>query len=214
MPAIDEASGPRRPLTTEAARKLVVHSGAAVAILVEGWSDQAALEALAHRRSLDLAAERIVILPVGGAANTAKFLDALGPPGLAIRLAGLVDANEEQQVWRALERVGFGTNLSRPGAEALGFFVCDADLEDELIRALGAPAVERLLAVQGELESFRRFQEQPTQRAREGHAQLRRFMGTRARRKIRYGALLTNALDLRCVPRALDAVLAHACRRA
>ena len=73
-----------------------------------------------------------------------------------------------------------------------------------------APVVERLLAVQGELESFRRFQDQPAQRAREGHAQLRRFMGTRARRKIRYGALLTNALDLRCVPRALDAVLAHA----
>ena len=36
-------------------------------------------------------------------------------------------------------------------------------------------------------------------------------MGTRARRKIRYGALLANALDLHCVPRALDAVLAHAC---
>ena len=88
--------------------------------------------------------------------------------------------------------------------------MCDADLEDELIRALGAPAVERLLAVQGELESFRRFQDQPAHRAREGHAQLRRFMGTRARRKIRYGALLTNALDLRCVPRALDAVLAQA----
>ena len=56
----------------------------------------------------------------------------------------------------------------------------------------------------------RRFQDQPAQPARERHAQLRRFMGTRARRKIRYGALLTNALDLRCVPRALDAVLAHA----
>ena len=132
-----------------------------------------------------------------------------GAPG-RVRLAGLVDANEEQHLWRSLEGVGLGTNLGRAGAEALGFFVCDADLEDELIRALGAPAVERLLAAQGELESFRRFQDQPAQRARENHAQLRRFMGTRARRKIRYGALLTNALDLRCVPRALDAVLAHA----
>jgi len=214
MAAIDETFDLRRPLTTEAACKLVVYSGAVVAILVEGWSDQAALEALAHRRSLDLAAERIVILPVGGATNIGKFLDALGPQGLGVRLAGLVDANEEQQLWRDLERVGFGTNLSRLGAEALGFFVSDADLEDELIRALGAPAVERLLAVQGELESFRRFQNQPAQRAREGHAQLRRFMSTRARRKIRYGALLTNALDLRCVPRALDAVLAHARHRA
>jgi len=33
------------PLTTEAACKMVVRSGAIVAILVEGWSDQAALEA-------------------------------------------------------------------------------------------------------------------------------------------------------------------------
>ena len=210
MPTIDEAFGPRPPLTTVAACKMVVRSGAIVAILVEGWSDQAALEALAHRRGLNLAAERIVILPVGGATNTGNFLDALGRPGLGVRLAGLVDANEEQHLWRGLERVGLGTNLSRESAEAVGFFVCDADLEDELIRALGAPAVERLLAAQGELESFRRFQDQPAQRARESHAQLRRFMGTRARRKIRYGALLTNALDLRCVPRALDAVLAHA----
>ena len=214
MPTIDEAFGPRPPLTTEAACKLVVRIRAIVAILVEGWSDQAALEALAHRRGLDLAAERIVILPVGGATNTGKFLDALGQPGLRVRLAGLVDANEEQLLWRDLERMGLGTSLSRASAEALGFFVCDADLEDELIRALGGPAVERLLAVQGELESFRSFQDQPAQRAREGHAQLRRFMGTRARRKIRYGALLTNALDLRCVPRALDAVLAHARHRA
>ena len=102
-------------------------------------SDQAALETLAHRGGVNLAAERIVILPVGGATNTGKFLDALGPPGLGVRLAGLVDAIEEQYLRRALERVGLGTNLSRAGAEALGFFVCDADLEDELIRALGAP---------------------------------------------------------------------------
>jgi hypothetical protein len=212
MSTIDKVLGPLPPLTTEAACKMVVRADATVAILVEGWSDQAALETLAHRRGLNLAAERIVILPVGGATNTGRFLDALGPSGLGVRLAGLVDAHEERHLWRDLKRVGLGSNLSRASAETLGFFVCDADLEDELIRALGTPSVERLLAVQGELESFRRFQNQPAQRARELHAQLRRFMGTRAQRKIRYGALLTNALDLHCVPRALDAVLARARR--
>jgi len=38
---------------------------------------------------------------------------------------------------------------------------------------------------------------------------LRRFLGTRAGRKVRYGTLLVDALDLDRVPGALDGVLAH-----
>jgi hypothetical protein len=72
MPTLDEAFGPRPPLTTEAACEMGVRSGATVVILVEVWSDQAALETLAHRRGLNLAAERIVILPpLSGAACSA-----------------------------------------------------------------------------------------------------------------------------------------------
>ncbi len=67
-----------------------------------------------------------------------------------------------------------------------------------------------LVDAQGELDSFRRFQEQPAQRARSLDVQLHRFMGTRARRKVRYGSLLTEALDLAHVPRALELVIAHA----
>ena len=106
-----------------------------------------------------------------------------------------------------------GTDLSRTGLETIGFFVCEADLEDELIRALGTTAVEAVLDAQGELDSFRRFQEQPAQRGRNLNAQLHRFMGTRAGRKIRYGSLLTDAIDLALVPRALELVIAHARRR-
>ena len=108
-----------------------------------------------------------------------------------------------------LHRMGLGSAHTREEREALGFFVCEADLEDELIRALGTEAVERVLESEGELESFRRFQDQPAQRGRSTHAHLRRFMGTRARRKIRYGSLLVNALQLERVPRALDLVLTH-----
>jgi hypothetical protein len=39
--------------------------------------------------------------------------------------------------------------------------------------------------------------------------QLRRFMGSGARRKTRYGRLLVEALDLAQVPRPLDLVLDH-----
>lgn len=103
-----------------------------------------------------------------------------------------------------------GSLRTRADLEAIGFFVCEADLEDELLRALGTQAVEAVLHEQGELGSFRRFQEQPAQRERPLAAQLHRFMGTRGGRKVRYGSLLIEALELRLVPRALDRVLRHA----
>jgi hypothetical protein len=188
---------------------VLVDANAAAAILVEGWSDQAALDALARRRGRDLHAEGIVIVPIGGVTNVGRFVRALGPRGLGVRLAGLYDIAELSYVRRALEQAGFGANFTDIGTEAFGFFVCDADLEDELIRALGTLEVERVLESQGELGSFRSFQAQPAQRGRDHRAQLRRFMGTRAGRKIRYGSLLVEALDLDRVPRALDLVLAY-----
>jgi len=91
----------------------------------------------------------------------------------------------------------------------LGFHVCVADLEDELIRALGAAAVEQVVDAQGDLGPFRTLQKQPAWRGRPIEAQLRRFMGSGGRRKIRYARLLVDALDLSQVPRPLDLVLAH-----
>jgi hypothetical protein len=198
--------GPRSPLDPEAARRLVSAARARAAILVEGWSDQAALEALARRRGRDLRAEGIVVVPIGGATNVQRFVQALGPQGLGVRLAGLCDIAEVRHVWRGLKHAGVTTG---EGTEDHGFYVCDADLEDELIRALGTAAVERVLGAEGELVSFRRFQEQPAQRGRDLHRQLRRFLGTRAGRKVRYGALLVDALELDRVPPALDLALAH-----
>jgi hypothetical protein len=194
-------------LGIEAACEWLIGANARAVILVEGWSDQSALESLAMKRGWDLTAEGIGVVPMGGITNIDKFAQALGPRGLRLRLAGLCDAAEQPYVMRNLHRMGLGSALSREDMEALGFFVCEADLEDELIRALGTAAVERVLEVEGELESFRRFQDQPAQRGRGTHAQLRRFMGTRARRKIRYGSLLVDGLPLERVPRALDLVL-------
>jgi hypothetical protein len=178
-------------------------------VLVEGISDQRALEALAERRGRDLEAERISVVPIGGAQAIARSLDRFGPRGLGIRLAGLCDAGEEREFRRALERAGLGSELTRDDMERLGFYVCVTDLEDELIRALGADTVEQVVEAQGELPPFRTFQKQPAQRGRTREAQLRRFMGTRSGRKIAYGRLLVDALDLSQVPRPLDLVLAQ-----
>jgi len=178
-------------------------------VLVEGISDRVALEALAERRSRNLDAEGVAVVPMGGAQAIGRFLAQFGPRGLDVRLAGLCDAAEEDDFKRGLERAGLGSNLTRVEMERLGFYVCVADLEDELIRALGADTVEQVVDAQGDLGSFRTLQKQPAWQGRRIEDQLRRFMGSGGRRKIVYARLLVCALDLTRVPRPLDLVLAH-----
>jgi hypothetical protein len=179
-------------------------------VLVEGISDQIAVETLAVRLGRDLAAEGVAVVPMGGAHASGRFLALYGPQGANLRLAGLYDVGEESVVQRALQRVGFGSGspLTRADLEELGFYVCVADLEDELIRALGAASGEAIIASHGELDSFRTLQNQPEWRGQSVEAQLRRFLGN-ASRKIRYAQVLVNALDPACVPRPLQRVLAH-----
>jgi hypothetical protein len=177
-------------------------------VLVEGVSDQAAVETLAARQGRDLAAEDVAVVPIGGAQTIGRFVEHYGPRGLDVGLAGLCDAAEERDFQRALERAGLGEKLTRGDMEKLGFYVCDADLEEELIRALGVPALEAVLAANGDLNPFRTFQKQPAWRGRPAEQQLRRFMGSADRRKIRYARLLVEALPLERVPRPLVQVLA------
>jgi hypothetical protein len=178
-------------------------------VLVEGVSDQLALEALAQRRRRDLDAEGISIVAMGGSKNIGSFLHLFGPEGFDLRLAGLCDAGEERDFQRGLERAGLGSDLTRADMESLGFYVCVADLEDELIRSLGAARVEQIADAQGDLGSFRTLQKQPAWQGRPAEEQLRRFMGSGGSRKIRYARLLVEALDLTRVPRPLDQLLAH-----
>ena len=178
-------------------------------VLVEGTSDACALEALAERRGRNLDAEGISIVPIGGAQAIGRFLGHFGPQGLDVTLAGLCDAGEDVDFRRGLERAGLGTSLTRADMERLGFYVCVEDLEDELIRALGAARVEEVVDAHGDLGSFRTLQKQPEWRGRPVEEQLRRFMGSGGSRKIRYARLLVEALDLNDVPGPLDQVLAH-----
>ncbi|GGE96997.1 TOPRIM nucleotidyl transferase/hydrolase domain-containing protein [Mycetocola zhadangensis] len=181
----------------------------ALVVLVEGDSDRVAIEALAEARGRDLESERVVLLPIGGAMNIRAYLSRLGPAGLGMDVAGLCDANELGYFRRAMEHSGLGAELDVSGMEELGFFSCDADLEDELIRALGIDGVERALAAEGDLRAFRTFQNQPAQRGRETPAQLRRFLGTIGGRKSRYARVLTGALGSAPAPRPLERLLEY-----
>jgi predicted ATP-dependent endonuclease of OLD family len=155
-------------------------------VFVEGPSDRAALLRLAERRGRDLDAEGVDVVAIGGAHALRRFLTSFH--GREVELVGLCDAGEARGFRAALERV----------------YVCESDLEDEFIRALGAERIEEIIDAQGELHSFRTLQKQPFQRARTIERQLRVFLGNR---KIRYAPLLVDALDLARVPRPLDELL-------
>jgi predicted ATPase len=198
-------------LTDEDARKLARHTSpqtaeaffARAVILVEGVSDQYALEALADRRGRNLDAEGITIVPMGGASAIGIYLSLFGPSGFELPVAGLCDLAEESVFAGALRRAGHAIN-SRADMEQLGFFVCDADLEDELIRAIGTADVVQLIDATGDLAAFQALQQQAAYRAVSLDEQVRAFVGGR---KIRYAPLLVDALDLAGVPAPLDGVL-------
>jgi len=160
----------------------------AAVILVEGITDRIALEAVAGRLDLDL--DGVEIVPIGGAQAVRRVA---GDYAGIVRLAGLCDAGEERYFRRAL-------------GEAV--FVCTADLEDELVRALGPERVEVVLAEQGDLETFRNFQNQPFWRGRAIQAQLRRWLQASDNRGKRYPPLLVGALEPAEIPPPLAGVLA------
>lgn len=196
--------------TQATARALAKVAAAEAVVLVEGVSDQIAVETLAARRGRDLGAERVVVVPTGGAHAFGRYLRQFGPAGAGLRLAGLCDAGEEDVVRRGLASAGIGSPGTRAEMKALGFSVCVEDLEDELIRAIGATRVEALVDSQGDLISFRSLQRQPEWRSQPAAAQLRRFLGSGATRKTRYARLLAGAVELGRLPHPLEALLTAA----
>jgi hypothetical protein len=175
-------------------------------VIVEGVSDRIALETLAERLGRDLAAEGVSIVPIGGAQRIGRYLESLAASEREIRVAGLCDSGEEIVFRRGLERAGLGSGLDRAGMEALGFFVCVRDLEDELVRAVGPAAMEEILAEHGNLNAFRTYQKQPAHHGKELAAQLRGFL---TNHKSRYARYLVDAVELDRVPQPLASVLEH-----
>lgn len=169
-------------------------------VLVEGDSDAAAVRALASLIRCDL--RHVQIRSAGGVTNFSRVLEEFVRTHPHARFCGMYDAAEEEHVRRALAHAGVASAAHEP-LDSFGFYACIADLEDELIRALGTNEVEQVLEVQDELHSFRRFQAMPQHRGTPLHRQLHRFLGTRATRKIRSAQHLVEALDFTRLPRPL-----------
>ena len=178
-------------------------------VLVEGHSDRVALHTLARRQGRDLAAEGIEVIPMDGVTNTRACASRYGPGGLGIPLVGLYDLPAEGILRRGLAAAGLPEALEPDGPARLGFFACSADLEDELLRALGTPAVEGVIEAAGEAQSLRLLTGMPAQCDWAREAVLKRFLQSRSGRKARYAALFVDALDPDRVPAPLTAVLAR-----
>jgi hypothetical protein len=158
-------------------------------VLVEGITDRIALEAVAAKLGLDLVANGIEIVPIGGA----QAIRRAAAEYEGERVVGLCDAAEERYFRRVLGEAAY---------------VCVEDIEDELIRALEPAGVEKVIAAQGELASFRGFQNQLAWRGRPVGAQLHRWLRSAHQRNKRYPPLLIEALDPTRMPTPLAGVLA------
>jgi len=158
-------------------------------IFVEGITDRIAVEAVAAKLGRDLAAEGVEVVPIGGA----QAIRRAAAEYEGEHVVGLCDAGEERWFRRVLGDAAY---------------VCTADLEDELIRAVGTAGVEEVVAGEGDVETFRNFQNQPAWRGRPVEAQLRRWLQASDRRNKRYPPLLIGALEPDELPPPLVRALA------
>lgn len=156
----------------------------------------------------------IDVVAMGGATSIGRFVRTYGRRGLGRRLTGLCDRAELPHFLRAL--IDEDPRAPHPGPADLaawGFFVCDGDLEEELITALTPTEVVRVVAASGDLATFRRLQQQPAHRGQSLESQLHRFFGSASGRKISYAARLAAAVPDDRIPRPLSELLTVLCSR-
>jgi len=165
----------------------------ATTVLLEGVSDVAAVRAVAKRLDVDLSSVQLVDL--GGVTNVRRVLLDIVHARPDAGLLGLCDAGEVRFVLRALDVAGLGVAHERE-LPSRGFFVCHADLEEELIRALGTARTVAVIEGLGLGTKLATLQQQPAWQGRPLAEQLHRFCGVASGRK----ELLAGALAAELKP--------------
>src|SRR4051794_2580044 len=170
-------------------------------VLLEGRSDVAAVRTVAAALGLAERTHRSRLVDMGGVTNVRHHLAAARARPVPVRVVGMCDAGEVDVVLLAL---GLDSPLELAGH---GFSVCDADLEDELIRACGPDVVLDVLDRLGLGARFATFRNQPAWRGRPLRDQLHRFAGTTSGRKAMFAAALAAELQPGQVPEPLSRLL-------
>jgi predicted ATP-dependent endonuclease of OLD family len=177
-------------------------------LLVEGESDRLAVEAIAERKGRNLDADGVTIVPINGITKAPVYIDLFGPHGLNVKMAGLYDESEEAYVLRGVERSEMADEPNRADLERLGFLVCQRDLEDELVRALGGKAAKEVVEGNGDLGALELFSQQPAYKELSLEEQVVAFIQSgRKSRKVEYAPLLVDAIPESAFPAPLEKVL-------
>lgn len=164
-----------------------------VAVLLEGVSDVAALKVLATAQGVDL--EHVRLVDLGGVTNVRRVLLEIRRETPGAEVLGLCDAGETRFVMRALDADGHPVT-HEDELPSRGFFVCRADLEEELIRSLGTTRTVEVIERLGLGVKLLTLQQQPAWHGRPLEEQLHRFCGVASGRK----ELLAGALAAELVP--------------
>jgi predicted ATPase len=186
------------PLTTEAffARQVV---------FVEGITDYQAVRAVAAKLGRNLDAEGVAVVALDGAASLATFLQIMGPYGLDLPVCGICDVDYEADWCSDLTAVGL-TVASRQDLNALGFYVSDRDLEDELLTAIGTTAAQMVFANEGATARFQSYAQQPANQGKTLHDQIRGFVQSK---KVYWTPRLAAAVTPAAVPSSIQDLLNH-----
>lgn len=162
-------------------------------VLLEGPSDVAAITAVLGDSLAGAGHASYALVDMGGVTNVGAHLRRAAEHRPAPRMIGLCDAGEAGVVVRALQRLG--RDVEEPAdLAAEHFFVCERDLEDELIRALGPDTCLGLLEEVGLAPRFASFSRQPAWQGRPLVQRLHRFCGIASGRKVMLAGVMAAAL--------------------
>lgn len=169
-----------------------MRAGVRKVVLLEGVSDIAAVTAAAAAQQLEL--DDVELVDLGGVTNVQRELIELTRAGSEFEILGLCDAPEVRFVEHALREIGCAVRDPSDLA-GYGFFVCQADLEEELIRALGATQTVHIIEHLGLGQKLATMRQQPAWQDRPLPEQLHRFCGVASGRKELLAGALSAALD-------------------
>jgi hypothetical protein len=165
-------------------------------IFVEGFSDYLAVRTLADTLGVNLDAGGISLLSLEGADLLKHYLSLLGPSGLNVAMRGLCDLDKEAEWAQLLVDAGLAI-ASRADLNHAGFQVCEADLEDELVTAIGEVAAVEVVSQAGESSKFETFKQQPTNAGLSDRGLLLAFI---RKRKIKWAPLLAASVESDDIP--------------